>query len=241
VGQDIEFYFNDMREGGELLEKCQITGKEYPKEDTVEFLGFRVGVEGKLELLRRLKTGAAFPGEMEAARFGPRFVALLVDGILIISMTFLLYALAGISVFSPEFINAISMPDSPGAAEIVWMNSLVEVTGFIIVTAYYTVLHGMAGQTVGKMAMRIKVVNQDGTPLGYRKAFMRFVAMEGPYVFAPFVLLLAGVWDKASNVESGLMSLFWIWFMVDAGLALADREELKSLHDRLATTRVILK
>ena len=40
---------------------------------------------------------------------------------------------------------------------------------------YYVYLHAMYGQTFGKMALKIKVVNEDGTPLDYRKAFLRWL------------------------------------------------------------------
>ncbi|MBI5420494.1 MAG: RDD family protein, partial [Deltaproteobacteria bacterium] len=40
---------------------------------------------------------------------------------------------------------------------------------------YYVYLHGAYGQTFGKMAFRIKVVNEDGSPLDYRRAFLRWL------------------------------------------------------------------
>ena len=40
---------------------------------------------------------------------------------------------------------------------------------------YYVYLHAMYGQTFGKMAMKIKVVNEDETPLDYRKSFLRWL------------------------------------------------------------------
>src|SRR3990172_5552768 len=40
---------------------------------------------------------------------------------------------------------------------------------------YYVYLHGTYGQTFGKMALKIKVVNEDGTPLDYPKAFLRWL------------------------------------------------------------------
>lgn len=41
---------------------------------------------------------------------------------------------------------------------------------------YYVYLHGSGGQTFGKMAFRIMVVNEDGSPLDYRAAFLRWAA-----------------------------------------------------------------
>jgi uncharacterized RDD family membrane protein YckC len=40
---------------------------------------------------------------------------------------------------------------------------------------YYVYLHGAYGQTFGKMAFKIMVINEDGTPLDFRKAFLRWL------------------------------------------------------------------
>lgn len=40
---------------------------------------------------------------------------------------------------------------------------------------YYVYLHGAYGQTFGKMAFRIRVINEDGTPLDFRRAFLRWL------------------------------------------------------------------
>ena len=44
---------------------------------------------------------------------------------------------------------------------------------FIIYIAYYTILEGSKGQTVGKMVTRIKVVREDGRPIDMSQAFKR--------------------------------------------------------------------
>lgn len=41
---------------------------------------------------------------------------------------------------------------------------------------YYVYLHGASGQTFGKMAFRIRVVNEDGSAIDFRKAFLRWLA-----------------------------------------------------------------
>ena len=68
---------------------------------------------------------------------------------------------------------------------------------------YYVYLHGESGQTFGKMAMGIKAVNEDGTPLGYQKAFFRQLGyflcdmtLKIGYVFAAFDPQKQGLHDK---------------------------------------------
>ena len=69
---------------------------------------------------------------------------------------------------------------------------------------YYVFLHGAYGQTFGKMAMRIKVLNADGSPLTYRKALLRYLAyflcdltLDLGYVWAAFDMRKQGLHDKA--------------------------------------------
>lgn len=68
---------------------------------------------------------------------------------------------------------------------------------------YYVFLHGSCGQTFGKMALRIKVINEDGTPLGYKKAFLRWLGyflcdltFNVGYVWAAFDPRKQGLHDK---------------------------------------------
>jgi uncharacterized RDD family membrane protein YckC len=68
---------------------------------------------------------------------------------------------------------------------------------------YYVYLTGRFGQTFGKMALRIKVVNEDGTPLDYRKAFLRWLGyflcvltVNIGYVWAAFDARKQGLHDK---------------------------------------------
>ena len=68
---------------------------------------------------------------------------------------------------------------------------------------YYVHLTGCYGQTFGKMALKIRVVNEDGTPLDYRKAFLRWLGyflcdltLNIGYVWAAFDLRKQGLHDK---------------------------------------------
>jgi uncharacterized RDD family membrane protein YckC len=57
---------------------------------------------------------------------------------------------------------------------------------------YYVFLHGAYGQTFGKMVLRIQVRNEDGTPLDYRKAFLRWLG----YFLCDLTLDLGYLWRK---------------------------------------------
>jgi uncharacterized RDD family membrane protein YckC len=68
---------------------------------------------------------------------------------------------------------------------------------------YYVYLHGAYGQTFGKMAFRIQVINEDGTHLDFRKAFLRWlgyflcvVTLYIGYLMAAFDRRKQGLHDR---------------------------------------------
>jgi len=65
---------------------------------------------------------------------------------------------------------------------------------------YYVYLHGTYGQTFGKMALKIKVVNEDGTPLDYRKAFLRWLG----YFLCDLTFYIGYLWAAFDPRKQGL-------------------------------------
>jgi uncharacterized RDD family membrane protein YckC len=80
----------------------------------------------------------------------------------------------------------------------------------LIPLIYFTIFHGMTGQTFGKMILSIRVVMVDGTAIGYRRAFLRFLG----YIIS---ILLFG------------FGFLWAIF----------NKNRQCLHDRIAKTIVI--
>jgi uncharacterized RDD family membrane protein YckC len=58
----------------------------------------------------------------------------------------------------------------------------------------------MYGQTFGKMALKIKVVNEDGTPLDYRKAFLRWLG----YFLCDLTFYIGYLWAAFDPHKQGL-------------------------------------
>ena len=102
----------------------------------------------------------------ELASWGRRLAALLVDGLILGAVVLLTMVAAG----SPlEEINSTLREGS----------SLALVLLFVLPKAIYdTAMIGSRNQTFGKMALRIKVVDEvDGvTPIGYARAFRRWLS-----------------------------------------------------------------
>jgi len=96
-----------------------------------------------------------------------------------------------------------------------WMGILVIVVMVSICITYFTVMHGSRGQTFGKMFGKIKVVNIDGSPIDRKTAFLRAIYFLVPYATGYYVLA----------------DIISVWL---------DRDQQKTIHDRLAKTRVIM-
>jgi uncharacterized RDD family membrane protein YckC len=66
----------------------------------------------------------------------------------------------------------------------------------IVTFAYFAIMEGRYGQTLGKMALGIKVVREDGGRIGTREAvlrtLMRIVDSIGSYLVAFITVLISG-------------------------------------------------
>lgn len=135
--------------------------------------------------------------EVRPAGFWIRMVAALVDFSVLLLVQVSFGYLAG-RVSGPD------VGDSMAFVPLVWVFTL------IFAGAYTTVLHGLVGgQTIGKMAVSIRVVHVDGSSVSVGAALLRFAGY--------FASLMA----------------FGMGYVM-AGL----RRDKRALHDLLAGTRV---
>lgn len=65
---------------------------------------------------------------------------------------------------------------------------------------YYVYLHGTCGQTFGKMALRIRVLNEDGSPIGFRKALARWFG----YLLCDLTFYFGYIWAAFDSRKQGL-------------------------------------
>ncbi len=97
------------------------------------------------------------------AGFWLRVVASLIDSMVV----FLLQLVSGLMLgFSGSLLGGVGRSEG-AVALLIWLFSS------ILSIAYYVIFTGSCGQTLGKMALRIKVTAVDGSELGYSKAALR--------------------------------------------------------------------
>ncbi len=97
-------------------------------------------------------------GSLTYQGIGTRFVAQIVDGIVLLIVN---YALGAAIAGTPSY-------DFYGPEAYPLLGA-----GSLIFLAYFVILEGMRGATIGKMVMKIKVVREDGSPCGLGPAVIR--------------------------------------------------------------------
>jgi len=163
---------------------CPECGAELKEEDR-----FCINCGTTLEYIEKAK--------LEQADVWRRFLSLIIDCLCVVLVVgFLVGLIWGIFVPGCE-------PD----------DETFNIMFLVATIAYFSLLFG-TGQTVGMMAMKIKLCRTDETyPIGYGRGFLRFIAMIVP------------------------SSLFWymgfIWILID--------KENQGWHDKIAGTYVIMK
>jgi uncharacterized RDD family membrane protein YckC len=174
------------------------------------------------------------------ASFETRLVAFVLDLIVLFSVLAFFFAVAFLQVLLRSDFGDVDPPDAAyDLAAIILMAYL------LFVPAYFLVLWAWRGQTVGQMAMAIKVVRRDGHRMGLARAAVRLGGLNFlPLIFVVSLLTLLA----AGTSEDALVAL--IWALVIVGLVLMaiqilgflmipfDRER-RALHDRLADTLVV--
>ena len=205
--------------------QCSVTGAIVPEDELVTIQGQRVCAEGKAILLDRLRAGETLPGEVEKPTVLRRFGAILLDSI-ILSLT---CAAIGAVIGAINY-KTIGQPNNP-------LFGVISLIAFVITTAYFTLLHGTRGQTVGKMAAGLRVVNNtDNSPISMQTALLRAFYYTGPNLVSSVVLFSMNA--TLINVATVVV---WLYGLVNLICALVDSDRQRSLHDRLAGTRVIEK
>jgi uncharacterized RDD family membrane protein YckC len=127
------------------------------------------------------------PTTVKKGGFWIRLLAYLIDGIILNVISFVLVFIGVIAMgLGPAGLAGIEDLESQGV-----LGLIVPLYIFIIIMniAYYTYFHGSTGQTLGKMACSLKVVRLNGEPLGYGRAFFRWLL----FMIFVFIFLIGGV------------------------------------------------
>jgi uncharacterized RDD family membrane protein YckC len=149
------------------------------------------------------------------AGFWLRFVAVLIDGILIGAVTWPVVAILGLGAAS-SVENMESMDEAQAmsmAGGMMAMGFAFQASFFILQTLYFALMESSSKQaTVGKMVLGIKVTDVNGNKLDFVKALVRNVCK----LISSFILCIG---------------------YIMAGFT----EKKQALHDMIASTLVVKK
>ncbi len=116
---------------------------------------------------------------------------------------------------------------------------------FGVSTAYFVILHGRDGQTLGKRLMKVRVVRADDeNRISYRQSMWR----ESPWITINAILLIIeavsvfpGPYVHSTTlgaIYDAINALSYGWIICDAGTAIFTTKR-RSLHDLIGGTVVV--
>ena len=133
------------------------------------------------------------------ASIGKRILAHIIDGFIIglgaIPGVIVMIIGGGLAASTADSRGQLSDQAAAGAFGIIFFGYALLFLGIIALWLYNCYLLGRDGATIGKRLMRIKVLDAQGQPLGFGKAFLRELVKQA-LGGACFILLLWPLWDE---------------------------------------------
>jgi uncharacterized RDD family membrane protein YckC len=129
------------------------------------------------------------PGEqvVTVIGFGRRLVAYLIDGIILWAVGLCL------SVGGAALISGAGEDAAAGGS------LALQCLSVLIALAYFVIFWATSGQTPGKMALGIKVIETDGSPVTWGKAVLRYIG----YIISAVVVFLGFIWIAFDSKRQG--------------------------------------
>lgn len=188
---------------------CAASNGRFLQRDMVTHEGRLISAEQKDTYFQRLREGVAQPGQMVYGGFWIRFVAKFLDGLLMwvvntaanLALSFLFF---GRLIFEP---NASDVDQAGTLIAFQGVTFLVNLTTGLLYAWFFISRYSA---TPGKMALGLKIVCADGSPLGHGRIIGRY-----------FAEILSGL----------ILGIGYIMAAFD--------DEKRTLHDRICDTRVI--
>ncbi|HEX6161077.1 MAG TPA: RDD family protein [Thermoanaerobaculia bacterium] len=186
----------------EGIRRCSRCGFTFCRDCLVDIDGHPYCATCKTEQLMNVRSGVD-PTRLPLAGFWQRFAAAIIDGILMAIPVWLI--VGGLLIFVVATDGAESMADPP-----IWLN-FVQLPLMFLTPIYEGLMYSKKnGQTVGKMALKLRVVRADGSPISSGQAWGR-------------------AWIK----------LVFSCFCIVDYIPFFFTEDKTTLHDMVASTRVV--
>lgn len=153
----------------------------------------------------------------EHAGFGARLVAAIIDGILISIVTGVINGIFGTALgVGSSLMNTDNITDEAALGlltAVIGGSLLIMFINMVISWGYYIIMTGAKGATIGKMIMKLEVVDENYQKISYGKAALRETI--------------------GKFVSSLVFCLGYLWVLFD--------DKKQGWHDKIAKTYVIKK
>jgi uncharacterized RDD family membrane protein YckC len=173
---------------------CTVCKQVFAPDQVIQYGGAYVCGSCKPHFLQSLREGAQPVAALRYGGFWRRLVAKILDVIVVQAIS-----------YAGGFVIGLSLRGQDIAAPLIG-----GIFGFVVGFGYPIFFLGKYGQTLGKMALKLKVVTPDGAPISYSRAAGRSLA------------------EMLNGCTLGI-----------GYLIAAFDDQRRGLHDRLAGTRVI--
>ncbi len=165
---------------------CSQCGRSFPQDQVISYDDQQICAACKPIFVQKLKEGAVLPTTMHYGGFWIRFVAKVIDGIILSIVQWAIMIPLG--MFMAPAITQEAQQLNP---DIYLLIGVQVALGFAIPMVYGTFFLGRFGATLGKMACRLKVVTPDGGKITYMRGFGRVCAELISYIILAIGYIMA--------------------------------------------------
>lgn len=170
---------------------CAQCGRQFSVDDLMQFGQSYVCADCKPHFLQRVREGSMAGVGLRYASFGRRFVALIIDAVVLFLVSLVINFAFGVTLTVP----------TPGAP-LSGFAALFGIAFFVnlgLNFLYYVFLLTAYGATLGKMAMGVKIVTPDGGPLSFGRSTARYFCANFLEAFTLWIGYLIALFDDQNR------------------------------------------
>lgn len=169
--------------------------------------------------------------ELQTPSFYRRLAAWLVDVVILIGLALLItWWCFDVTIFHRAPLLALlgkSVVRNVGLA-VAWLE-----------VSYFGLFHGLWGRTPGKAMLELRVVDVSGFPPSQGQIFLRSLLYPGLFIVPSLVLRYFFASFSPWVITTGVL-LLYLWMLLDFVMTPIDVRAQRSLHDLMASTRVVV-
>jgi len=147
---------------------CAQCGRAAGPDEMIRLADRWVCASCKPAFVQGLREGAISPQQFRYGGFWIRFLASLLDGIIM--------GVVGLLLQFPILLKMMSAPQEVASFRWFGLQMFLSLVKFVVSVGYETWFVGALGATPGKMVCGLKIVMPDGSRIGYARALARFFA-----------------------------------------------------------------